>query len=120
MNLSTWNIRGLNDPFKQSEIYKLIINMKISFIGIAETKLRKLNIAHGWCYIHNGDFSGVSRIILCWDANLLNMDCLNVHPQAITCSIDNKETHISFFVTMIYGSNDDDERKLLWENLCGM
>jgi len=50
-----WNIRGLNDPMKQNEVRKLILEHKLSFVALIETKIKEVNkdrvlraIAPGW------------------------------------------------------------------------
>lgn len=44
MSLGCWNIRDLNDPIKQSEVRRCILNKKLSFIGIVENKIREENL----------------------------------------------------------------------------
>ena len=40
IKIGAWNIMGLNDPNKQVEIRKTILDQKLSLIGIVETKVR--------------------------------------------------------------------------------
>lgn len=40
----SWNIRGLNDPLKQKEVRKLIVEHRFSFFwGLVETKVKAIN-----------------------------------------------------------------------------
>ncbi|XP_056695388.1 uncharacterized protein [Spinacia oleracea] len=44
MNISTWNVRGLNDPIKVVEIKKLLASNNISVVALLETKVQEKNI----------------------------------------------------------------------------
>ena len=43
ISISCWNIRGLNDSFKQEEIKKLIRGQQLDLMSIIETKVRLVN-----------------------------------------------------------------------------
>ncbi|KAL3529793.1 hypothetical protein ACH5RR_009115 [Cinchona calisaya] len=74
----------------------------------------------GWQYLHNAQSSGVSRIIVCWNDAILEVGCLDCYSQAISCNVRIKETQTTCFVTFVYGSNDDDERKALRDHLLAL
>lgn len=40
MIISTWNIRGLNKPFKQKELKAFLLNQKIDLLGCLETRIK--------------------------------------------------------------------------------
>ena len=40
IKIGAWNIRGLNDPCKQNEVRKLIIDHNLSVLGVVEAKVR--------------------------------------------------------------------------------
>lgn len=43
MKYGSWNIRGLNDPAKQSEVAALVCKYKLHLLAILETRVRKEN-----------------------------------------------------------------------------
>jgi hypothetical protein len=63
MFFACWNIRGLNDPWKQGEVRKLISKHKLSLCGLVETKVKGVdkdsvlrNLARDWKAICNYQF----------------------------------------------------------------
>ena len=46
--ISCWNIRGLNDPLKQSEVHLLTAKYQIAILCIIETRVRSCNIEKVW------------------------------------------------------------------------
>ena len=52
--LACHNVRGLNDPAKQSQLLNLMLDKNISILGISETKLPKSSSSH--LYRENPDF----------------------------------------------------------------
>ena len=60
INIVVWNVKGLNDFDKQKVVKKLVYEMKLDIIDIAENKVRKinfqtifLNMFNNWQYVHN-------------------------------------------------------------------
>lgn len=45
----------------------------------------------------------------------MDINCIENFAQIITCFVEEKLYNRSFYLSMVYGSNDDDERKELWE-----
>lgn len=41
MKIAEWNIRGLNNPLKQKEVFSFIQSQKLCFMGVVETKVRR-------------------------------------------------------------------------------
>src|SRR5437763_1598704 len=52
--LACHNVRGFNDPAKQSQLLNLILDKNISVLGISETKLSQSSSSH--LYRDNPDF----------------------------------------------------------------
>ena len=44
MKLATWNIRGLNDSAKHTEIRKIIFDNQLDLLCIIETKVKLCNV----------------------------------------------------------------------------
>jgi exonuclease III len=43
MKFLIWNITGLNKPFKQKEIVKMIRRLKLSIVCLVETRVKQEN-----------------------------------------------------------------------------
>lgn len=74
MIISTWNIRGLNDPNKVEAVRRFIRRHKIQIIAILETgvKVAKKDkiiakLVRNWSWIHNYSYSPRGRIWLGWN-----------------------------------------------------
>src|SRR5216110_2772614 len=52
--LTCHNVRGLNDPAKQSQLLNLMLDKNISLLGVSETKLSRLSSSH--LYQNNPNF----------------------------------------------------------------
>src|SRR6266498_931750 len=46
LTIACHNVRGLNDPVKQSQLLNLVIDKNISILGLSETRLSPSNSAH--------------------------------------------------------------------------
>jgi exonuclease III len=60
MKILVWNVRGLNNPFKQREIRKMLRRLKISLFCLVETRVKfdkadaiKEFLVPGWDWFHN-------------------------------------------------------------------
>lgn len=71
MIISTWNVRGLNRPFKQKEMTLFMKKYKIEVMGIVETRVKEnkarkftQKIAKDWQAKYNHDHAYNGRIWL--------------------------------------------------------
>lgn len=76
-SLVTWNIRGLNDPNKQSEIKSLIRKKNLSMVNLIETKVSGNNIdqvrrriSASWSLASNINEAPYGRILSLWDPSI--------------------------------------------------
>lgn len=74
MIVGTWNVRGLNKPFKAMEVVDFLIRNKISVFGLLETRMQVSNFNKfmsnklpNWEAAHNFDIINNGRIALVWD-----------------------------------------------------
>ncbi|XP_074288556.1 uncharacterized protein LOC141613710 [Silene latifolia] len=123
MIISSWNIRGFNDPIKQQEVRGYLAMNKIEVFGLLETRVRLNNAAaisrlfssyrtlNNYSHHHNG------RIWVFLDTRLVTLLSSRIHDQLIHLEllhhVSNKVVHVSF----VYGSNDGDTRETLWDEL---
>lgn len=95
IDLATWNIRGLNSPFKKREMHVFIKkNNKLCVVDNLKTKIKAKNIIKtsknifgDWHYVHNGDVCPRERILLGWENNLAKVNIVDKMDQAIYCEV---------------------------------
>ncbi|XP_020258449.1 uncharacterized protein LOC109834843 [Asparagus officinalis] len=127
MNLSFWNIRGLNKSPKQHLVRQHIVQNHLSFIALLETKINKVNlpaitkkIAINWKWISNVTDTDKARILILWDPDIWNIQVDFTSSQHITCSVNSIDGRINCIISSIYGLNHQESRKILWTDLLQM
>ena len=124
MIIGCWNIRGLNDPIKHSELRRLIHQERIALFGLVETRVKDKNkdnvsqlLLRSWSFLYNYDFSCRGRIWVCWNADTVKVDVFGMSDQAIHVSVTILATNISFNTSIIYGDNNASLREALWSDI---
>ncbi|XP_074299595.1 uncharacterized protein LOC141630729 [Silene latifolia] len=127
MKVSSWNIRGCNDPLKLQEIKDFLWVNKLDILGVLETKIKHRNYGRiissyfsnlGSCC--NLDPHSNGRILLLWNLSTVVVTPLYVHPQFIHCEVFHNATCQVFHITFVYASNDARERDGLWSHLINL
>ncbi|XP_074288431.1 uncharacterized protein LOC141613588 [Silene latifolia] len=123
MIISSWNIRGFNDPIKQQEVRGYLSTNKIEVFGLLETRVKYNNSAAiskrfaSFSVLNNYSHHYNGRIWVFLNPSLVTIISSKVHDQLIHLEllhhISNKVVHVTF----VYGSNDGDDRKALWDEL---
>ncbi|XP_050207366.1 uncharacterized protein LOC126656792 [Mercurialis annua] len=121
--IGTWNIRGLNDPIKQSEMKNLIVSKSLYAMGILETRVRPVNFdkvwksckLFKWNVINNNSFSELGRIWITYDPALIQISNITYSAQCIQCEVNWENNE--FLWSVAYGSNDEIDSKNLWREL---
>lgn len=124
----SWNIRGLNDPSKQVEVRKFILDNSLSLCGIVETTVRFQNLdgalrnclPANWEYIRNVGSGLVGRAFCTWNPVFVKADLISSSDQQITCRINHVNTLHPFIVTLVYGLNFAGDRAMTWNELRGL
>ncbi|XP_050214834.1 uncharacterized protein LOC126665939 [Mercurialis annua] len=93
MNILSWNIRGMNEPLKQAELYD-------------------------WNLIENYEFSNLGKIWIIYNKTRIKVLKIDSSDQFVHCKVeyDNNE----FEWTIIYGANQLMDRQILWHKLVQM
>ncbi|XP_074282917.1 uncharacterized protein LOC141607466 [Silene latifolia] len=124
MIISSWKIRGFNDPIKQQEV-RGYLDMNIEVFGLLETRVRLNNAAaaaisrsfFSYRILNNYSHHYNGRIWVFLNTRLFTLLSSKIHDQLIHLEllhhVSNKVVHVSF----VYGSNDDDIRDKLWDEL---
>lgn len=109
-NLASWNIGGLNRLLKQKEVLNAISENNISLCAILESRvsvkrLKKIcvNVFGTWNWISSGKLCNhVTRIIIGWDPNELDVMVLQQTTQVMRCQVTCKSNNLSFYCSFIY------------------
>ncbi|XP_020259105.1 uncharacterized protein LOC109835548 [Asparagus officinalis] len=124
MNLSFWNVRGLNRPSKQKIVKHHLWQYHVSFIALLETKIRDSLlssttrfIAKDWSWLSNVRSPGKARIVILWNPNILNIQLISSSDQCITCTVKSLDGKLDCVISSIYGFNQMETRKELWSEL---
>lgn len=124
MSFLFWNVRGLNKPFKQTELGKFLRNNGIVLAGVLETRVKEPNaqkcidkIARGWQCCCNYPMAYNGRIWLLWKAAEVDVQVIRVHSQFIHCKVTGRNFDFSCALSVVYGKNSVEEREDLWTGL---
>ncbi|XP_022024392.1 uncharacterized protein LOC110924704 [Helianthus annuus] len=112
--MTAWNIRGLNRPLKQSEVRLLVSENKLSVCALLESHVDISKLAKN----HRGNPLPKKRIILGWNADVVDIMILAQSDQVIHAQVFSKADNHSVFVSFVYAKNKYQERRTLWDNLC--
>ncbi|XP_019248742.1 PREDICTED: uncharacterized protein LOC109228008 [Nicotiana attenuata] len=123
MIISTWNIRGLNKPYKQKELRNFLQKNKVDILGCLETRVKEKKaknilqkVAKDWRYCCNYSKGENGRICILWRTSLA-VKIVHIHEQFIECLVDDPMTSIQIMVTVVYARNKLQERAILWHDL---
>ncbi|XP_062103511.1 uncharacterized protein LOC133814585 [Humulus lupulus] len=121
-NLLCWNVRGLNSRNKQKSLYDFCRSNKIGLGAFLESKLRgskiedmMTSVFRDWKFYSIPIVEG--RILLVWKEDLFKISIIGVEDQFIHCTVKIMGVMKPFFLTVIYGRNQLEERKRLWQAL---
>ncbi|KAJ9535960.1 hypothetical protein OSB04_un000878 [Centaurea solstitialis] len=94
-------------------------------VELSETHVQQANLPNivssvfgSWKWTSNVAASGSgSRIVFAWDERVADVMVSEFHSQFLHCFIKLRSSDISFFATIVYGSNSLVERNELWSGL---
>ncbi|XP_020260823.1 uncharacterized protein LOC109837129 [Asparagus officinalis] len=109
MNLSFWNIRGLNKSSKQRLVKHHLLQYHLSFLALLETKVKDTNLSitakkieKNWQWLSNVGNSGKARILVMWDPCILDVQVVKISEQHITCSVKSVDEKICGLISAIF------------------
>ncbi|KAJ6693234.1 hypothetical protein OIU85_004038 [Salix viminalis] len=70
-----------------------------------------------WNVISNASETKAARIIIGWDHEIYNVQCIHSNPQWMTCSVTSIQPGLDIVVTFVYGANTPVERQDVWNYL---
>ena len=122
--MASWNLRGVNKPFKQRELRSFILKYKIPLIGLNETRVLEENhyniaagLMPGWRFITNYSYHYNGRVWVLWDPSILDITTVCMTDQMIHVAVTVIQSQTKFSVSFIYAQNDYILRRALWNHL---
>ena len=128
LNIVSWNVRGLNDKDKCLRMRNLIRMWKTDIICLQETKMAVINrrvIQSLWGnqhvdWISLGSNGAAKGVLSMWDKRVVKKVDEAAGYYSLSCKFRNVLDQFEWIFTGVYGSNLDNERGLLWEELLGL
>ncbi|GMJ05334.1 hypothetical protein HRI_004202600 [Hibiscus trionum] len=121
MTFLIWNVRGLNDPMKQSSVTKVIRKLKVEVVCLLETRVKIGNLGsivssrfRDWTFVNNYSAAVNGRIWLLYRGGW-KVEVLHCSDQVITCLFEFGED--VFYFSIVYACNGREDRKRLWLDL---
>lgn len=122
IKLTSWNVRGINDPIKVASCRKFLYENKVDIMAFLETKVKldksisvMSKIAHLGGWIHNYNSFDYGRISVWWHTQKVAVKEISQGNQYIHCEIDLLDKKV--LCTFIYAFNSQIEREELWAAL---
>ncbi|XP_074291154.1 uncharacterized protein LOC141617925 [Silene latifolia] len=123
MIITTWNIRGLNDPIKQQEAHHFLLENKVDCGALIETHVKHKSIKDvsqtfsGYNLVHNNDSHYNGRVWIFWKPHILTLTVLHQSPQHMHCLLLHIASQKLIEVTFIYAFNARQDTRELWDQL---
>ncbi|KAK9668977.1 hypothetical protein RND81_13G100400 [Saponaria officinalis] len=124
MIISSWNIRGLNDPLKQVEVKFFLRKYKVDVLGLLETRVREHKAAaifkksfSSYKVINNYSHHCNGRIWVIYNPRTVTISSTLMHDQLILLEVLYHATNSIVSITIVYGSNSALSRSSLWNVL---
>ena len=121
-----WNVGGVNNKLKHTDIKLLISQTRVGFVSLLETKVRnkylgKLyeSLFSGWCFTSNNSWLDRGRIIIAWNPVYFTVDIQKCTQQLIHCLVQFRNGKWCY-ITCVYGFNEEAKRKDLWKDIRGL
>ena len=120
LNITVWNVRGLNKRDHQLAVKDLVSKYRLHFISILETRVRinnalniQLFLLPHWKWFV--DYASVgNRIWVAWDANVVDVHILDSGNQFMHCRVTTRADSESLIITVVYGASKMIDRRNLW------
>ena len=132
MIITTWNVRGLQQPSRQPVVVDFIKTNRADVMGLIETKLQEKNIewfmsryfpAWGHVYVlvsrdpRRPNQVITCRMLLLWNPSMVNLDVVNIEEQVIHTDIRCMRSRNEFRFSLVYGLHSPEIRQSLWDSL---
>ncbi|XP_074315413.1 uncharacterized protein LOC141651609 [Silene latifolia] len=114
----------MNKLTKQLEIKRFLYQKNVGLFGLVETKIKDQdctrvlnNLGKHWSGVSNIQWHPGGRIMLIWIAQCFTVTIVKMSDQLISAKVNEVASGNEFMFTMVYGSNDEEDRINLWADL---
>ena len=117
MKITTWNVRGLNDPNKKIILKQNLNKFELDIFLIQETKLNKfegLNLGKklgNWSCIMHESVGASSGLGVIWNHRKISLDILSSNNNWICGLVNNIKSNIKLILFNIYGPISTPKKK---------
>lgn len=122
MIITSWNVRGINDPLKQKMVFKFAKEHDIGIFALIETRVKENNCLKivnkwkGWLLMENYQHAHNGRLWILIREDL-QVQFLSKTSQYIHLLVNVPKGVGWVALTFVYASNDLSERRVLWHDL---
>ncbi|XP_075083356.1 uncharacterized protein LOC142167099 [Nicotiana tabacum] len=124
MIISSWNIRGINKPYKQKELKAFLFKNKITVLGCLETKVKtwnakkvRIKIGNDWEVFANYTHAPNGKIWILWKTQHVKVKVILAGAQLVHCEVRDKHSDVTCCLTFVYGYNTIEKRQEIWTQL---
>ena len=71
----------------------------------------------GWNWVNNSSPSIKGRIRIAWKPSLYEVELLQAIDQIIHCYVTQMSSNMKFYITFVYGMNQEQQRQPMWNEL---
>ena len=121
MNALVWSVRGFNHPSKQLEVRKQITKFTSNVVCLVETRIREDKFQSisdkflpSWGRAFCFSIQNLCRIWLLWKVEDISITVISTSSQYLHCRVTLLESKSDYYITLIYASNEDVDRRKLW------
>ena len=118
-----WNVRGFNNSRHRTGFKKWCRSCKPIFGGVIETHVKQpkstkfiSELLPGWSFEENYAFSKLGKIWVLWDPSV-HVVIIAKSLQMITCDVLLPGASSRVIISFVYAANDEDTRKILWNEI---
>ncbi|KAL2235613.1 UNVERIFIED_CONTAM: hypothetical protein Sindi_1293500 [Sesamum indicum] len=118
-----WNVRGLNKGDLHLAVKDIVVEFRLQFLGLLETRVRINNAAQiqffvlpQWKWYVDYGSTG-NRVWIAWNDSFIDVAVVECGTQFIYCLVTIRAIHESVAVTVAYGATEVVDRRELWSAL---
>ena len=125
LRLLSWNVRGLNNPWKREVCKNLLKDWKCDIVCLQETKVSSIDMVFvrslwgspfiDWAVLDAVQSSG--GVLLIWDKRVFEQLDIFVGQFSVSVLLRGVVDDFVWACTGVYGPNEDGQRATLWEEL---
>ncbi|KAL9691391.1 hypothetical protein QQ045_011813 [Rhodiola kirilowii] len=122
--VASWNIRGMNNPYKKSEVSNWIKKNKLDVVAMLEVKLHedkwveavtKCSPDDSWKAEFSTINGGWARILLLWNGATTKINNVVKSYFFLSCEVETENKRFGLIV--VYASNNHRDIKQMWKEI---